>query len=291
MSRAKGRAGQGRKGKPPAAPPARGSSRTALRASADRSRDRRGADRGARSARHDHRQRVDPAHARHLCRHARSDHLGADVLHRRRRRGDAADRLSLQMARATAAPADRHHRLRRVLGVVRHVVEPGEHGGVPPGPRRVRRAAGAVEPGDPARCLSAQSARPGVGDLRHGHHGGAGDRPRARRLPHRELFLAHGVLHQRAARHFCPVDGHRLSAETSDQGHEDRLGGHGTPGARRRRAAIRPRPGPVARLVQLPRHRRPAPSSPPSPPPRFSCEAGTRATTSSTCRCCGTAIL
>ena len=114
-----------------------------------------------------------------------------------------------------------------------------------------------------------ESARPGVGDLRHGHHGGAGDRPRARRLSHRDLFLAHGVLHQRAARHFCPVDGHRLSAETSDQGHEDRLGGHGTSGARRRRAAIRPRPGPDRATGSTPASSSPAPSSPSSPRAAF----------------------
>ena len=242
MSRPKRGGGKGRKGgQPPAEPPRPVAARASSRTAADPARHRRGADRGAGSARHHHRQRGDPAYAGRLRRHGRPDHLGADLLYRRRRRGDAAHRLSLQMARAQAASAHRHHRLHRLLGLVRPGVEPREHGAVPPGAGRVRRAARPLEPGDPARCLPAPPRRPGAGHFRSRHHGGAGDRARARRLSDRGLFLAHGVLHQRADRPVRPADVDRLSAVAGDQGHQDRLDRHGPLGARGRRAAIRAR--------------------------------------------------
>src|SRR5262249_45580979 len=137
---------------------------------------RRRADRGPGSARHHHRERGDPAYARHVRRHLGSDHLGAYLIPRVSGSGDAAYGLSLRETR-TAPPLDLlHRRLRDLLGTVRRVVEPRKHGDLPAGARHLRRAARALEPGHPARRLPEGEARPGARHLRPWHHGGS--RPR-----------------------------------------------------------------------------------------------------------------
>jgi MFS transporter, DHA2 family, multidrug resistance protein len=61
--------------------------------------------------------------------------------------------------------------------------------------------------------------------------------------------------HERPAWHLGFTALGRLSAAKSHQRHQDRLGRHGSPRARRRRATICPGSGPDARLVQFPPHR------------------------------------
>ena len=58
-----------------------------------------------------------------------------------------------------------------------------------------------LAPGGDARHLSARPARLGDGDLGHGRDARADHGPDARRLAHRLLFLALGVLRQPAVRH------------------------------------------------------------------------------------------
>ena len=73
-------------------------------------------------------------------------------------------------------------------------------GRLPAAAGRVRRGAGAAEPGGDARHLSARPARLGDGDLGHGRDARADHGPDARRLAHQFLFLALGVLRQPAVR-------------------------------------------------------------------------------------------
>ena len=64
----------------------------------------------------------------------------------------------------------------------------------------LRRAARAARAGDDARHVSAESDRRRDGDVRHGRDARTDPRPESRRVSHRVLQLALGVLHQRAAR-------------------------------------------------------------------------------------------
>ncbi len=74
-------------------------------------------------------------------------------------------------------------------------------GRLPAAAGRVRRGARAVEPGGDARHLPARQARLGDGDLGHGRHARPDHGPDARRLAHRLVFVALGVLRQSAIRH------------------------------------------------------------------------------------------
>ena len=72
---------------------------------------------------------------------------------------------------------------------------------VPAAAGRVRRGAGAAVAVGDARCLSGRGARLGHGDLGHRRDARPDHGADARRLAHRELQLALGVLHQPADRH------------------------------------------------------------------------------------------
>ena len=180
--------------------------------------------------------------------------MGAHLLPRVGRRGDAAHRLSVRAAR-TAPPLDLlHRRLRDLLGTVRPLVEPRKHGDLPAGARHLRRAARALEPGHPARRLPEREARPGARHIRPRHHGGASPRTDLRRMAHRHLRLARGVLHQCADRAVRAAAGHGQPAAKRHTLPQDRLDRARPSRARGRLAANGARPGADARLVQLALH-------------------------------------
>src|SRR5208282_5519127 len=81
---------------------------------------------------------------------------------------------------------------------------------------RVRRGAGALEPGGDARHLSARQARFGDGDLGHGGDAGADHGADARRLAHRLLFVALGVLRQSAVRRADDIRALRVHVGDAD---------------------------------------------------------------------------
>ncbi len=122
---------------------------------------------------------------------------------------------------------------------------------------RVRRGAGAVEPGGDARHLPAREARLGDGDLGHGRHARPDHGADARRLAHRFLFLALGVLRQPAVRHpdhRGPLGLHERDADPARRA--VLLVRLPQPVARHRRAADDARPRRAARLVRIARDRR-----------------------------------
>ena len=84
----------------------------------------------------------------------------------------------------------------------------------------------------PGRHVSAAKARPGVRALRHRRHRRADGRADARRLDHRQLFLALDFFHQRA-------DRHRLAGARALAGRRARGARARAPRAPRRRAARR----------------------------------------------------
>ena len=158
-------------------------------------------------ARHHHRQCRAALHARHVRRRARPDHLGADVVHRRRRDHDRAGGLAVGALRTQEVVRDVPLRLHGRVHAVRAGQQPRPDGAVPFAARRVRRRPGATVASHHARSLSAGKTRPGHGAVGRRRDGRAGDRPDARRLSHRRLQLALGVLHQpavRPARHRRP---------------------------------------------------------------------------------------
>ena len=121
-----------------------------------------------------------------------TDHLGADLLHRRRRDHDAADRLARRPLRPQAAVPGLGRRLHRGLDAVRHRHEPRRDGALPAAAGRIRRGARAAVAGGAARHQSARAARPGDGDLGRRHHGRADRRPDARRLADRQSSTGAG---------------------------------------------------------------------------------------------------
>ena len=151
-------------------------------------------------ARHHDRQCGAALHARHVRCRARSDHLGADVVHRRRRDHDGAGGLAVGALRAQDVVRHLPLRLHGRVHAVRAGQQSRSDGAIPVAARRVRRRSGAVVASDHARSLSAGKARPGHGAVGRRRHGRAGDRTDARRLSHRRLQLALGVLHQPAVR-------------------------------------------------------------------------------------------
>ena len=191
-------------------------------------------------------------------RRARPDHLGADVyivaaaimtapvgwLSARYRPQDAVRHLPLRL----------HGRVH----AVRAGQQPRPDGAVPFAARRVRRRPGAAVASDHAGSLSAGKARPGHGAVGRRRDGRAGDRPDARRLSHRRLQLALGVLHQpavRPARHRRP--GHFPQRSRPQRNAAVRLDRLRRAQSRARGAAARARPRRAEGLVQLDRdHRR-----------------------------------
>ncbi len=114
--------------------------------------------------------------------------------------------LSAWLSRALRAQAllhDVRRAVQRQLAAVRPRAEP-RHADLLPraaGHRRRRPRAGGT--GDPRRHVPRREARGGVRALQHGHRHRAGDRPDPRRLDHRQLLVAVGLLHQRADRPAC----------------------------------------------------------------------------------------
>ncbi len=205
----------------------------------------------------DHRQRGAAIYAGQPVGDLRPDHLGADQLRHRRRHHDRAGRLAGQPVRPQEPvhhlPGRLHHR----LDAVRRGAVADPDGAVPAAAGRVRRRPGAAVAGDHAGHLPAGKTRPGDGDLGHGRDGRADPGPDPRRLPHRRLQLALGVLRQPAVRH--PGD-HRPDAVHAEGQRQfrpalrlDRLRRAGA-GHRRLPDDARPRPGPG--LVHLPRNHR-----------------------------------
>ena len=158
---------------------------------------------------------------RAACGLARPDHLGADLLYRRGRDHDGAGRLARLALRPQEFRHRQSHGLHHHLDDVRRCADARSDDPLPPAAGRVRRRAIAAVAIDHARSLSAGETRPGHGDLGHGRHGGADPGPDARRLSHRRLQLALGVLRQCAVRHrggdghcaLLPRHASRLDAE------------------------------------------------------------------------------
>ena len=105
-----------------------------------------------------------------------------------------------EQASAASACSSARDRLHDRLDDVRRGDLARADRGVPRAAGRVRRGARAVVAGRDARHLSAREAGLRDGALGHGRDGGADPGPDARRLAHRVLQLALGVLHQRAGR-------------------------------------------------------------------------------------------
>ena len=156
-------------------------------------------------ARHHDRQRRPALHARLALDDPGPDQLGPHLLHRRRRDHDLAARLDGDALRPQEAVHRLHRRLHPGLDAVRRRAHDRADGRLPAPAGRVRRGAGAAEPGGDARHLSPGPARLGDGDLGHGGDARPDHGPDARRLSHRFLFLALGVLRQPAIRnpHHC----------------------------------------------------------------------------------------
>ena len=130
---------------------------------------------------------------------------------------------------------------------------------VPHHPGRHRRRAAAAVAGGAARSLRAAGSRQGHGLLGARHRRRADSRAGARRLAHRQLQLALGVLHQHPGRHRVDRDDqavHLRSAVPADRVAQGRLLGHRHARRRHRRAADRARQGPAGRLVRVEHDRR-----------------------------------
>ena len=128
----------------------------------------------------------------------RRKHLRHHQLSRRQRHRAVDLGLAVDGDRPQALLHDLRRDLRVRLAAMRLCLESAGAGAVPhpAGPRRRRH--GDQRAGDPRQLLSAGEARPGLCDLRHRGRGRAGDRPDARRLDHRQLFLALDIPDQRA---------------------------------------------------------------------------------------------
>ena len=163
-------------------------------------------------ARHDDRQHRAAVHPGQRLGEPGSDQLGADLLYRRGRDHDAADRLPRRPVRAQASVPRLGGRLHRRLDAVRHGAVAGADRAVPRPARHVRRGARPALAIRAARHLS--EGAPGICDgviWRRGH-GRPRPRPGARRLAHRELHLALGFLHQPADRRPRLARHHQLPA-------------------------------------------------------------------------------
>ena len=187
------------------------------------------------------------------------DHLGADLLHRRRRDHDAADRLAARRASGASACSSSPSRLHRRLGAVRHRHDLAEMVLF----RLLQGIFGAaLVPLSQAVLLDIypqREARPGDGDLGRRRHGGADPGPDAGRLADRELQLALGVLHQPAGRHPRPSSACRPICRETKTREARRFDwfGFAMLESRHRLAADDARPRRAARLVRLDRdHRR-----------------------------------
>ncbi len=178
-----------------------------------------GEKRGARPARQSHRDhRLDHAGDDHAGRrqHDRQrrpaaypgepvgrpgpDRLGADLVHRRRRDHDAADRLARRPLRHQIRVSDLGRGLHPGLRLVRQRHQPDRARRLPPAARGLRRRAGAAVAIGADADQPARAPRPGDRGLGHRGHAGSDLRPDARRLADRKLQLAVDLLHQPAGR-------------------------------------------------------------------------------------------
>jgi hypothetical protein len=128
--------------------------------------------------------------------------VGADLLRDRIRDHDGAGGMARAAVRAQAAV----HRV--AGGLHRHIDDvwsgavAGADRRLPGIARRLRRRNRAIVAGGDAGYLSNRAARADDGDLRHRHNGRANHGANARRLSHRHVQLALGVLRQPAIRHY-----------------------------------------------------------------------------------------
>ena len=107
-------------------------------------------------------------------------------------------RRALRPAAHPGLVGDRlHHR----LDDVRRRPDAAAARAVPHPAGRLRRLAGAAQPGADDGRLHPRGAGQGDGDVGRRHHARADQRPDARRLADRRIFLALGILHQPAGRH------------------------------------------------------------------------------------------
>ncbi len=151
-------------------------------------------------ARHHDRQRGAAAYPRQSVGLARSDLLGADVVHRRRGDHDAADRLARRPVRHQNRICALGRGLHLGLGPVRQCHEPDRARPLPHAARGVRRRARAADASGAAPDQPARAAWPGDGGVWHRNDIGADLRPGARRLADLRLQLALGFLYQSAVR-------------------------------------------------------------------------------------------
>ena len=151
-------------------------------------------------ARHQHLERLPAAHRRRPRHQLRREHVGTDQLPGRQRDHPADERVAQPRVRAQALLHDVRRAVHRDLASLRPRAEPGDADFFPRAPGNWRRRSGAGRTGDPGRHLSQGKTRRRVRALQHGDCHGAGDRPSAGRMDHRQLLVALGFLHQRSDR-------------------------------------------------------------------------------------------
>ena len=127
--------------------------------------------------------------------------MGADVLYRGQRHHPSGHWMAGQLHGAQAAVDDCGDWVHGVQYFVRPGAEPAHADLLSGTAGNHRRRAAATVAGGPAGRVSGPGARQGDGLLGNGNCGGAHPWPYPRRLDHRFVLLALGLLHQCAGRH------------------------------------------------------------------------------------------
>src|SRR5271168_1763823 len=213
------------------------------------------------SPRHQHRQRRPSPHRRRSRRQQRRKHLGAHFLSRFQRHHSSHQRLVRRRPRTQTLLHDLHHHLYADFPALRRRSQPRSSAVRPCHSRRRRRRPPAHGPSHSRRHFSPGKTWPRLFPLRAYRDRRSRHRPHARRLDHRQLFLALDFLHQSSRRHFRsvsraaphprPVLHHRQKRQIPPRG----LYRLRPSRRRRRRSANPPRQRPGGRLVRLPLHR------------------------------------
>ena len=151
-------------------------------------------------ARHLDRQRRPSAHCRQHGVEHRREHVGPHELSRRQRDDIADQRLAVRRHRPQALLHVVRRDVHGQLDAVRARAESGDADLLSRAARSRRRRHGAERAGDARRHLPAAEALAGLRALRHRGDRRADHRADARRLDHRQFFLALDLPHQRADR-------------------------------------------------------------------------------------------